>query len=191
MSGIRNRTPKLCYFNSTKIEAAPKYLSMKTTMLLILLPLVFYAGCAGLPTISLAPGGAPPCARYGPARLDIIPLTSLVTASDTGRSSTLNAYVCLVDSFDSQIKYPAVFRFELFERLHRSTDPKGKRLIIWPDIDLTDPAVNNNHWQDFLRAYLFSLPLTKSFDDTCILHVTCFCPSGKRLSADFAIESTR
>jgi len=164
---------------------------MKTTMPLTLLALVFYAGCTGLPSLSIAPGGVPPCARYGPARVDIIPLTSLVAASDASHNSTINAYVCLVDSFDSQIKSPAVFRFELFERLHRSTDPKGKRFVIWPDIDLTNPALNNNHWQDFLRAYMFSLPMSKPHADACILHVTCFCPSGKRLSADFAVKSAR
>ncbi|MGA2171854.1 MAG: hypothetical protein ABSG82_02415 [Sedimentisphaerales bacterium] len=164
---------------------------MKTAILLILLPLVFYAGCTGLPSASTTPAGPQPCTRYGSERVDIIPLTSLVHAPDAGRNPSINAYVCLLDSFDSQIKAPAVFRFELFEQLQRSADPKGKRLVIWPDIDLTDPAINNNHWQDFLRAYLFSLPLEKPPADTCILHITCFCPSGKRLYADFLIKPAR
>jgi hypothetical protein len=163
---------------------------MKITMLLILLPLVFYAGCEGLSSVSILPSETQPCTRYGPVRVDIIPLTALVPAPDTSHNSTINAYVCLLDSFDSQIKHPAVFRFELFEQLQRSADPKGKRLVIWPDIDLTDPSLNNNHWQDFLRTYLFSLPLQKPPADNCILHVTCLCPSGKRLSADFLIKST-
>jgi hypothetical protein len=162
-----------------------------STKLIFILALAFYAGCTGLPSISTAPADVPPCTYYGPARVDIIPLTSLVPAPDAGRNSTINVYVCLLDSFDSQIKVPAVFRFELFERLQRSTDPKGKRLVLWPDIDITDPALNNNYWQDFLRAYLFSLPLQKPSADACILHVTCLCPSGKRLWADFLIKSTR
>ncbi|MGD0078950.1 MAG: hypothetical protein ABSB91_10060, partial [Sedimentisphaerales bacterium] len=64
----------------------------------------------------------------------------------------------------------------------------GKRIVIWPDINLTDPVANNNHWQDFLRAYLFSLPLEKPASETTILQVTCISPSGKRLTADFPVR---
>jgi len=150
--------------------------------------MAFYAGCSDQPSGSgFLIGPAPPCTRFGPDRIDVLPITALATEHD----STINVYVCLLDSFDSQIKTPAVLRFELFERLQRSADPKGKRLAIWPDIDLTDPAANNNLWQDFMRAYLFSLPLQKSSAENCILHVTCFCPSGRRLSADFLIKSAR
>jgi hypothetical protein len=94
-----------------------------------------------------------------------------------------------MDAFDSQIKAPVIFRFELFQRQQRSADPKGKRLIVWPDIDLTEPTANNNVWQDFLRAYLFSLPLQKTSAENCILQVTVTCPSGKRLTADYIVRS--
>jgi hypothetical protein len=156
-------------------------------MLLILLPLVFYAGCSGSASDPILPFASAPCTRFGPARVDVIPITSLVPAPDSDRNSTINAYVCLIDAFDTQIKSPAVFRFELFEILQRSTNPKGKRLVLWPDIDLSDPSVNNDHWQDFLHAYLFSLPLQQR-PDSAILHVTCLCPSGKRLTADFLLR---
>jgi hypothetical protein len=163
--------------------------------LLFVLALAFYAGCSGQPS---GPGfsldltrDSTPCSRFGPARIDVLPITSIATApaSASDRDSAITAYVCLLDAFDSQIKAPVVFRFELFQHLQRSADPKGKRLIVWPDIDLTDPAVNNNLWQDFLRAYLFSLPLQKSSAENCILHVTCVCPSGKRLNADFIVRT--
>jgi hypothetical protein len=161
--------------------------------ILFVFALAFYAGCSDQPSGSgFLIGPAPPCTRFGPARIDVLPITSLAPARDSTGTSTINVYVCLLDSFDSQIKAPAVFRFELFERLQRSADPKGKRLAIWPDIDLTDPAANNNLWQDFMRAYLFSLPMQSRHAGTaenCILHVTCFCPSGRRLSADFLIKS--
>jgi hypothetical protein len=162
--------------------------------LFFIIALAFYAGCSDQPSGSFFPIGQAPCARFSPARIDVLPITSLAPARDSAGSSTINVYVCLLDSFDSQIKSPAVFRFELFERAQRSADPKGKRLAIWPDIDLTDPAANNNLWQDFMRSYLFSLPLQSRHAGTaenCILHVTCFCPSGRRLSADFLIRSQR
>jgi hypothetical protein len=156
--------------------------------------LAFYAGCSTQPSADSSPAlfhDSTPCSRFGPARIDVLPITSITTApaSASDRDSAITAYVCLLDAFDSQIKSPVVFRFELFQRLQRSADPKGKRLIVWPDIDLTDPAANNNLWQDFLRAYLFSLPLQKSAADNCVLHVTCICPSGKRLNADFVVRT--
>jgi hypothetical protein len=163
------------------------------TKLFFVLALAFYTGCSTTPP---GAGSSPslfrdstPCTRFGPARIDVLPITSITPASASDSDSTITAYVCLIDAFDSQIKAPAVFRFELFQQIQRSSDPKGKRLIVWPDIDLTDPAVNNNLWQDFFRAYLFSLPLQKSSPENCILHITCFCPSGKRLNADFIVRT--
>jgi hypothetical protein len=163
------------------------------TKLFFVLALAFYAGCSTAPpgvdsSLSLFHDSTP-CSRFGPARIDVLPITSITPTSASDRESAITAYICLLDAFDSQIKSPVVFRFELFQHLQRSADPKGKRLIVWPDIDLTDPAVNNNLWQDFLRAYLFSLPLQKSSAENCILHVTCVCPSGKRLNADFIIRT--
>jgi hypothetical protein len=172
---------------------------MKTITLSIklffVLALAFYAGCSTQPSgADSSPAlfhDSTPCSRFGPVRIDVLPITSIapVPASASDHDSTITAYVCLLDAFDSQIKAPVVFRFELFQHLQRSADPKGKRLIVWPDIDLTDPAVNNNLWQDFFRAYLFSLPLQKSSAENCILHVTCVCPSGKRLNADFIVRT--
>lgn len=167
-----------------------------TLKLLFVFGLALCAGCSGSSSGSGFPFDfARPdiamCERYGPARIDILPLTALVQAQDSTRDSTLNVYICLLDSFDSQIKAPAVFRFELFERVKRSTDPKGKRITIWPDIALMDPALNNNHWQDFLRAYLFSLPLQKLSAGDYILHATCISASDKRLYADFLIQPKR
>jgi hypothetical protein len=157
------------------------------------LALAFYAGCSTQPPSA---GSSPasfrdstPCTHYGPVRIDVLPITSITPTSASDSDSAITAYVCLLDAFDSQIKAPVVFRFELFQHVQRSADPKGKRLIVWPDIDLTDPAVNNNLWQDFFRAYLFSLPLQKASAENCILHVTCGCPSGKRLNADFIVRT--
>jgi len=127
---------------------------------------------------------------YTPVKIDIMPLTEFVTTDDALDASKLKVYVSLLDSFDSQIKSPGVFRFELYEYVQRSAEPKGRRIIIWPDIDLTEPSENNNYWRDFLRAYEFNLDFGPQRNQTHILQVTCLCPSGKRLSADFALKST-
>ncbi len=163
--------------------------------LILVATLLPYAGCQHLPSgpdFSFDPTRSSQalCLRYGPARADILPLTELVPAASSSHDSRLDVYICLLDSFDSQIKSPAVFRFELFEFAERSTEQKGKRITIWPDIDLTEPAVNNQHWQDFLRAYLFPLPIQKPSENAYILHATCLCQSGKRLSVDFLIRTS-
>jgi hypothetical protein len=156
--------------------------------------LFFYAGCSGPPSESgqlnlpFMQSDAALYARYGPARIDILPITTINPTTSSAGDYTIDIYVCLLDSFDSQIKAPATFRFELFQQVQRSNEPKGKRILIWPDINLTDSVMNNNHWQDFLRAYLFSLPLERSASETAILQVTCISPSGKRLTADFPIR---
>ncbi len=127
---------------------------------------------------------------YTPVKVDIMPLTEFITTADAEGVSQLKVYVSLLDSFDCQVKSPGVFRFELYEYVQRSAESKGQRIVIWPDIDLTECSENNNHWRDFLRAYEFNLDFGPQRDKTYILQVTCLCPNGKRLSADFALKHT-
>ena len=149
------------------------------------------AGCEPAASELPAPtdSGSNLLSAYTPVKIDIMPLTEFVTTDDALDASKLKVYVSLLDSFDSQIKSPGVFRFELYEYVQRSAEPKGRRIIIWPDIDLTECSENNSYWRDFLRAYEFNLDFGPQRNQTHILQVTCLCPSGKRLSADFALKS--
>ena len=124
---------------------------------------------------------------YAPAKIDILPLTELVSAADID-GARIELYVSLLDTFGSQIKSPGIFRFELYEHMQRSAEPKGKRITIWPDADLTDQVTNNEHWRDFLRAYEFDLPFEQAGSQTYILQVPCLGTSGKRLSSEFTIK---
>jgi hypothetical protein len=128
--------------------------------------------------------------RFAPTKIDILPLTELVTGGG-GQRTRLTLYVSLLDAFGSQIKSPAIFRFELYDYVQRSAEPKGRRVTIWPDIDLTDPTANNEYWNDFLRAYRFDLPLEQPGNQDFILQVTCLCPNGSRLSANFVLRGTK
>jgi hypothetical protein len=125
---------------------------------------------------------------YGPVKVDIMPLTEFT--GDDEKPSKIKVYVSLLDAFDCQIKAPAVFRFELYNRVPRSAEPKGKRIFIWPDIDLNDAVKNDKHWQDFLRVYEFDLDFEPKRDQGYILQITCLCPNGKRLSTEFAFKHT-
>jgi len=128
---------------------------------------------------------------YGPAKIDIMPLTEVVYGGDSEEPSGIKVYVSLLDAFDCQIKGPGVFRFELYEHVQRSAEPKGKRVEIWPDIDLTEPSENNEYWQDFLRAYTFDLDFSRRGKRSYILQVTCMCANDRRLSAEFALKRAK
>ena len=137
---------------------------------------------------------------FAPAKINIMPLTEFISADNARQANPpwlawrsqvatgINLYVSLLDSFGTQIKSPCVFRFELYQRVQRSSEPKGRRVIIWPDIDLTDPAANNEYWLDFLRAYEFDLPFEPDAGQSYILQVMCLCPNDRRISAEFALK---
>jgi hypothetical protein len=150
------------------------------------------AGCEPADTelSSRADSGFNQLSEYGPVKLDIMPLTEFTSAGNDENQSKIKVYVSLLDAFDCQIKTPAVFRFELYDKLPRSAEPKGKRILIWPDIDLNDAAKNNGHWRDFLRAYEFNLPFEPENSKSYILQITSLCPRGKRLSAEFTLKRT-
>ncbi len=128
---------------------------------------------------------------YVPAKVDIMPLTEFVLAPEAEGSPKLRIYVSLLDSFNCQMKSPGVFRFELYEQVLRSPEPKGKRVAI-KDIDLTDAAKNNHYWRDFLRAYEFELDFELDFEPQAnqgyILQATFLTSDGRRLLAEFIIK---
>ena len=127
-------------------------------------------------------------ARYAPVKMDIMPLTEFVEPNSPEGKTKIKVYVSLSDSFDCQVKSPCVFRFELYEHIQRSGEPKGRRLIIWPDMNLNNTVENNRYWRDFLRAYEFNFDFEPQKTQNYILQVTCLCPNGRRLTADFNIK---
>ncbi|MFQ6035502.1 MAG: hypothetical protein ACE5NM_06585 [Sedimentisphaerales bacterium] len=130
-------------------------------------------------------------APYAPVKIDIMPLTEFVSIDNVEGTSEINVYVSLLDSFGSQKKSPGVFRFEMYEYVQRSAEPKGERVAIWPDLDLTNVVANNKYWRDFLRAYQFNLPFEPASNHSYILQVTFLCPTGKRLSTELALRHTK
>ena len=120
---------------------------------------------------------------YCPTKVEILSLTEYVK-----KQKKVRVFVALTDNFTSQIKNPGIFRFELYERVLRSAEPKGKRLAIWDDIVLKDASLNNSYWRDFLRAYQFSLPFKSPNGQDCILEVTFMTPDETRLTDDYILK---
>lgn len=162
-----------------------KKLKFPISTLLVLLLMLFTACEPGVNTLKLS-GNTKETQKsypgYEPTSTQILPLTEFTD------DSKINVFVSLEDNFASALKAPAVFRFELYNRLPRSADPKGARVNIWPDINLTDVRNNNEHWKDFLRAYEFNINFQPDKDKHYILQVTAFCEGGKRLTAEYVLK---
>jgi hypothetical protein len=159
-------------------------------LIFVVMILLFFSGC-GDPDSGDGNSldGKGPCV-YAANQVRVIGLTSIKPNPNSGSSTVISAYVGLHDSFDTSIKGPGVFRFELYEYVPRTGDRKGKRLYSWPDIDLNDATENNNYWKDFLRAYNFTLNtgIDPNLPTTYVLQVTCVMPSGRRLTDVFYLN---
>lgn len=167
---------------------------MKTAQVAIsvVVTLLISAGCEseGLSQSEPVVGGGDVLSAYAASKIRIVGLSEITDALDDERTSRVKVYVDLLDSFGNRIKSPGVFRFELYEFMPRSSEPKGKRIFIREDIDLTDATRNNSYWRDFLRTYQFDLDLNFKVkaNATLMLEVTFTTPTGKRLRGLFQLE---
>jgi hypothetical protein len=125
---------------------------------------------------------------FAPVAVEVMPLTEITISTD-GRQGIVNAYISLLDSFNCSLKWPAVFRLELYQRDFLTAEQKGKRVQIWPDVDLTDVTNNNKYWKDFLRAYQFTLNFEPYERADYVLLVTCFLQNQKRISAESPLKA--
>jgi hypothetical protein len=169
-------------------------ISIIVLRILLVLFVLLVVGCRWLSPVTEQipkPGKGPDISVYtvyAPVKIGIMPLTEFRRTQNAQDQAKLSVYLSLLDSFGCQKKFPGTFRFEMYEHLQRSAEPKGKRIAIWPDIDLSDPAENNLYWRDFLRAYQFDLDVQPQPGQSYILQATFLCPTGKRLSAEFALK---
>lgn len=119
--------------------------------------------------------------EFAPKSVDIIGLSGI---SKNGEKAVLKAYVVLLDQAGSSVKSPVTMRVELYERSGRSPVPKGKRLKLWPDIDLTSAGENNQYWRDYLRAYEFSFDVgVLAHDKSYLVEVTAELAGARRTTA--------
>ena len=127
---------------------------------------------------------------YGAESVHIVGLTELVEDSENTGQHSLKVFVDVLDCIDSRIKSPGFFRFELYEYIPRSSQSKGKRLYFWPDVDLTEVTVNNDHWREHLRAYEFELSMDFELpaQDRFVLEVTFTTPAGRRFNDIYQLK---
>lgn len=164
---------------------------------IIFLVLFLCSGCETVPTegklsaaTAVSAGPHFDYTVYGPADVEIMPLTRVEHGVNGQQQDRIKAFVSLIDRAGCQVKWPGVFRFELYRHVQRSAEPKGKRLVIWPDIGLIRSDKNNEYWRDFLRAYQFRLDFEPITENDYMLQVTFSAPEGGRLSTEIKLENT-
>ena len=155
-------------------------------IVLAVLSLVIFSGCEE----SFEETG--PCV-FAANRAHIIGLTAIKPGSEGKSLTSISAYISLHDRFDSSVKGPGIFRFELYAYVPRTGDNRGRQVFAWPAFDLTEAMANNGYWDDFLRAYEFTLNTNVASEvlKTYILQVTCTTQAGKRLTDMFALDGKR
>jgi hypothetical protein len=103
-------------------------------------------------------------ANFEPAGITINRLTEISMIDNYNSLASVDIFIDINDTFGVNIKYPGIFRFELYEFKPLSANEKGKMIYRWPPYDLTDAKINNSLWQDPLRCYVFSLELEAQLD---------------------------
>ncbi len=168
------------------------------TILSVFAALVFFTGCQPLGE-DFDSSDNPPLTRsefsgdvldlYAPEMLKVLPLTGYSTDRQYFQTQAIRLFVSLLDAYDSAVKAPGTFRFELYERVQLGPQQKGRRVAIWPDLDLIEPQENNRYWRDYLRAYEFDLDFDPEPAKDYVMLVTWMYPKGKRLEAEFVITA--
>lgn len=109
-------------------------------------------------------------------RIRISALTEFVTDPALPDEVRLKVLLELFDASDLPVSASCILRFELYRFQSVSSDPRGERLVIWPDQNLGNGENANEHWKDLLRGYEFYLPLDfmPRRDEKYVLEATCF-----------------
>jgi hypothetical protein len=145
------------------------------------------AGCAvggGMAGVSTVP-------QDGAAAVRISSLTEFV--QDTASQAvSLRVLVEIVEANGFSTPMPCIMRFELYQFRPLSGDLRGKRLILWPQQDLTGTVKNNEHWKEHLHGYEFLLPVESRLvsDRNYVLEVTCLLDQ-RRLGDVFKVRLGR
>lgn len=84
------------------------------------------------------------------------------------------------------------FRFELYEFMPLAANPRGKRLMLWPQIEPGLSRADNPNWRRHLEAYEFILPIEpKPAVKVFLAEVTAMGKDGLRRSAVLKVNAGR
>jgi hypothetical protein len=176
-------------------RTALSYIPPATTVLLALL-IFLQTSChqgPGMMDAALEPAtrlNDPEPVGFWPTDVTVLPLTIFWVPPEAGAPPYIHLYVGLRDPYGCFTKAPGIFRVELYERMPRADQAKGRRLSIWPDIDIHNPDENQAYWRDYLRCYELRLDLAPrlKIQEAAILEVTFLGANKERLTTLYTLE---
>jgi len=117
-------------------------------------------------------------------RVRISALTEFVAEPADPDKVRLKVLLECLDALGAPVPAPGVIRFELYEFHPLSSDPRGRRLWIWPEKDLTEADNADQYWKALLRGHEFYLPLdpVPRLEEKYVLEATCI--DGQRRRSD-------
>jgi hypothetical protein len=112
------------------------------------------------------------------AEFRLLALTSLEPDA-AGEGLLLRAYVQPEENFAAEW-----FRFELYEYVPLDANPRGKRIVFWPQVEPGPAGIANRYWRPHLEAYEIILPVESRLegDKTYLVEVTALGDDGTRRS---------
>ena len=91
-----------------------------------------------------------------PKSVRLHPFTGTRTFDAAGGVKGLEVRIEAFDASGDSTKAFGEFRFELYEFVANSANPKGRRLGVWSE-NILQPNRNQLHWDSITRTYLFKL----------------------------------
>jgi len=107
--------------------------------------------------------------KFAPPRVERTRLLQLsAIQTDPDGQTTVRAFVQPVAN-----RADEWYRFELYQYLPRSANPRGKRIRLWPDVNPGKTVAENPLWKPHLRAFEIALPLENGLPkSTYLLELT-------------------
>ena len=90
-----------------------------------------------------------------PEAIRVHPFTGR-TFAEAGGVTGVDVRIEAIDAFGDATKAFGDFRFEMYNFVPNSLDPKGKRIAVW-DESILKPTDNLLHWDKITRMYIFKL----------------------------------
>jgi len=91
-----------------------------------------------------------------PKTIRIHPFTQTRVFDEAGGIKGVDVRIEAVDAYGDATKAFGDFRFEMYDFVTNSLDPKGKRIATWNE-SLLEPKRNLLHWDKITRTYEFKL----------------------------------
>ena len=122
---------------------------------IIIASVILLAGCGQMSEMSLFNTASP--------GVHLLDMTGFAPAA-SGEGTVLRVFVQ-----PDKIEQDLCFRFELYVYIPRSSNPRGKRIVLWPDMEVKANASSNSQWREHLKFVCFQLLPPYGSEGECLV----------------------